>query len=105
MTSPTLIVDRHGRILAWSDEAARLLGHSAAEAIGRSIEIIIPGHLRGPHDAGFLRFVQTGLSHLPEVVTTSALHSSGEIVRLKISVKAVRNAQGEIAAVEATMFR
>jgi hypothetical protein len=47
--------------------------------------------------------VETGRSQLPEIVTTSALHKSGVIVKLQISVKAVRGAHGGIIAVDATM--
>ena len=101
--SSTLTVDRDGLILTWSADAERLLGYSAADAVGQSIEIIIPSRLRAPHKAGFRRFVQTGRSKLPEVVTTSALHKSGAIVRLKISVRAVHGEHGDIVAVDAAM--
>jgi PAS domain S-box-containing protein len=103
MVGPTLTVDRDGQILTWSEDAERLLGYSELDAVGQSVEIIIPHQLRGPHNAGFRRFVETGLSQLPEIVTTSALHKSGVIVKLQISVKAVRAAQGGIIAVDATM--
>ena len=80
-----------------------MLGYSSVDAVGQSVEFIIPAHLRGPHNAGFRRFVQTGQSKLPEVVTTSALHKCGQIVRLKLSVKAVRGAHGDIVAVDDAM--
>ena len=103
MPSATLTVDSAGLILTWSEDAKRLLGHSESEAVGRSVEMIIPPHLRGLHSAGFQRFVKTGVSRLPEIVTTPALHKNGAIVKLQISVKAVHGAQGEIIAVEAMM--
>ena len=68
----TLTVDTTGQICTWSREAEELLGYSASEAVGQSIEIIIPHHLRHRHSAGFSRFVQTGISTLPEVATTIA---------------------------------
>ena len=49
----TLVVDNKGRISSWSRNAEALLGYAEAEAIGRSIELIIPPHLRGRHHAGF----------------------------------------------------
>lgn len=101
MRAPTLTVDPAGQILTWNEDAEKLLGYSELEAVGQSIETIIPPHLRGAHNAGFRRFVMTGHSRLPEIVTTPALHKSGEIVRVKISVTAVYGAHGEIIAVEA----
>ena len=64
----TLTVDTSGRICAWSRDAEELLGYSEAEAIGQSIELIIPPQLRGRHDAGFGRFVKK-YPHLKDRVT------------------------------------
>jgi PAS domain S-box-containing protein len=105
MSSATLAVDTAGQILTWSEDAHKLLGYSELEAVGQSIEMIIPLHLRARHKLGFHRFVETGISRLPETVTTPALHKSGVIVRLQISVKAVQDTRGEIIAVKAMMKR
>jgi PAS domain S-box-containing protein len=101
--NPTLTVDATGRICTWSRQAEELLGYSRAKAMGQSIEIIIPPHLRARHGAGFARFVQTGISMLPEVVTTRGMHKSGKPLMLKISVKAVYGDGQKIVAVEAFM--
>ncbi len=99
----TLTVDTTGQIRSWSREAEELLGYSGLEAVGQSIEIIIPPHLRDRHWAGFGRFVQTGISALPEVVTTIAVHKTGQLVKLPISVKALYGDDKKIMAVEATL--
>jgi PAS domain S-box-containing protein len=103
MLNPTLTVDTSGTILSWSRDAEALLGYSPAEALGQSIVLIIPEHLRTRHRAGFGRFVQTGLSTLPEVVTTPMVHKNGETKTLLISVNAVRDISDRIIAVEATI--
>jgi PAS domain S-box-containing protein len=103
MPRVTLSVDCAGQILTWSEDAERLLGYTKLEAAGKSVKTIIPPHLRRRHEAGFQRFVQTGHSRLPEIVTTPALHKSGAIVRLQISVRAVYGEDGKIIAVEAIM--
>jgi PAS domain S-box-containing protein len=100
--SATLTVDTTGQIRAWSREAEELLGYSPSEAVGQSVEIIIPPHLRDRHWAGFGRFVQTGISVLPEVVTATAVHRNGQLVKLPISVKALYGDDNKIMAVEAT---
>ena len=100
----TLRVDRTGRIRAWSRQAEELLGYSAIEAVGQSIEIIIPQHLRERHRAGFARYVRTGISTLPEVTTTIAVHKTGKHMNLPISVKAIYGEDKEVAAVEATFY-
>jgi PAS domain S-box-containing protein len=100
----TLTVDPTGQICTWSREAEELLGYSASEVVGQSIEIIIPHHLRHRHRAGFGRFVQTGISTLPEVVTTIAAHKKGKLMKLPISVKALYGENQRIIAVEATFY-
>jgi PAS domain S-box-containing protein len=101
--SPTLAVDATGTICMWSGQAEDLLGYSRAEAMGQSIEIIIPQHLRARHWSGFGRYVQTGTSMLPEVVTSPAIHKTGKPLKLEISVKAVYGDGQKIVAVEAFM--
>jgi PAS domain S-box-containing protein len=100
---PTLAVDATGTICMWSGQAEDLLGYSRAEAMGQSIEIIIPQHLRARHWSGFGRYVQTGTSMLPEVVTSPAIHKTGKPLKLEISVKAVYGDGQKIVAVEAFM--
>ncbi len=97
----TLTIDTSGFILAWSREAEALLGYTEAEALGRSIELIMPEHLRARHHAGFARFVQTGVSTLPEVTSSPMVHKNGETIRPLISVKAVRDSNQKIVAVDA----
>ena len=100
----TLTVDTTGQICTWSRAAEELLGYSALEAVGQSIEIIIPHHLRQRHRVGFGRFVQTGISNLPEVTTTIAAHKTGKLMKLPISVKALYGENRRIMAVEATFY-
>jgi PAS domain S-box-containing protein len=99
----TLTVDTTGLIRMWSAEAEALLGYAEAEVMGRSIELIIPPHLRGRHHAGFGRYVQTGVSHLPEVTISPAVHKSGTITKVQVSVRPVYDESRKIVAVEAVM--
>ena len=103
MSNPTLTVDTTGVVIAWSRDAETLLGYSESEALGQSIELIMPEHLRGRHHAGFRRFVQTGVSTLPEITVSPMIHKNGETKRLQISVKAVRDDGQKIVAVQATI--
>ena len=99
----TLAIDTTGLIRMWSRDAEALLGYSESEAVGQSIELIIPPHLRGRHHAGFGRYVQTGVSHLPEIAISPAVHKTGTIVKLQISVRPVYDGRQKIVAVEAMM--
>jgi len=53
-----------GKITYWNPAAEDIFGHSASEAIGRPIEIIIPERFREYHVAGMKRVSTTGVSNL-----------------------------------------
>ncbi|MDN5757069.1 MAG: PAS domain S-box protein [Tomitella sp.] len=50
--------DTQGLIRLWNQGAEQLFGHSATQAVGRPVDIIIPDHLRDAHWAGFHRAMQ-----------------------------------------------
>jgi len=99
----TVRVDRNGTINHWDAAAERLFGFSELEAIGNSIELIIPSQSHACDGRGFARYVETGTSNLPEVVTTTGRHKNGQPVSVKISVRALVEPGGRITEVEAFM--
>jgi PAS domain S-box-containing protein len=79
-TAPTGIVmaDTAGVITAWSAGAERLLGHPAADAVGRSLDLIVPEAYRAAHWTGFRRAVATGVCRLDRQATNlPVLHRDG----------------------------
>jgi|SRR5215469_9859253 len=54
-----VMVDINGRITLWSLGAEALFGHRQAAAVGQTLDLIIPGHLRERHWAGFHRAMQS----------------------------------------------
>jgi PAS domain S-box-containing protein len=54
--------DEAGVIRFWNPGAERILGFAAAEAVGRSLDIIIPESLRARHWEGYGRVMRTGVS-------------------------------------------
>jgi PAS domain S-box-containing protein len=55
-----------------------LFGFSAAEALGQSLDLIVPEHLRAAHWRGFDDAMASGVQKLPGRPTlTRALHKSG----------------------------
>ncbi len=55
-----ICADRHGCVTHWNGAAERLLGWTAAEAIGQTLEMIVPRELRAAHAAGFARLATAG---------------------------------------------
>jgi PAS domain S-box-containing protein len=54
------VADREGIIQLWNAAAGAVFGY--AEAAGRSLDLIIPGHLRARHWEGFGKVMRTGVT-------------------------------------------
>lgn len=50
-----VVADTTGTITHWNAGAEELFGHAAPQAIGQSLDLIVPAHLRSAHWAGFHR--------------------------------------------------
>lgn len=59
-SSPNAVICASGSgiITEWNDGATAMFGYDASEAIGQSLDIIIPEHLRAAHHAGMRRNLQ-----------------------------------------------
>jgi PAS domain S-box-containing protein len=53
-----VVADADGTITWWSPGAEVLFGHSAAAALGQSLDLIVPDGLRARHWAGFARAME-----------------------------------------------
>jgi PAS domain S-box-containing protein len=58
-----IATDRAGMVNFWNPGATRIFGFTADEAIGQSLDLIIPPNLRARHWDGFNRVMATGESH------------------------------------------
>lgn len=89
-----------GNIVLWNRAAAALFGFEKDEAIGQSLDLIIPPHLRNAHWAGFEAAVESGRLKLGGKPTlTRAMHKSGRRVYVEMSFALVRSAEGVIGSV------
>ncbi|MEG3087770.1 putative bifunctional diguanylate cyclase/phosphodiesterase [Sphingomonas sp. PB4P5] len=74
-------------ILSWNSAAEQLFGHSAEQAVGQPLSIIIPDRLRAAHNAGLARAVQTGRARLAgHSVDILALHANGSEIPVDLSL-------------------
>ena len=90
--------DAKGVIRVWNAAASRLFGFSADEALGRSLDLIIPERLREAHWRGFDQAMQSGATRLGGQPTlTRGLHSDGRRLYVEMSFAVVRLPSGEVA--------
>ena len=68
----------NGSILLWNRAAERIFGYTEAEALGHSLDLIIPQRLRIRHWEGYRRVMQTGETRYgTEVLRVPAVHKDG----------------------------
>jgi len=78
--------NRQGVIERWNAAAARMFGFSAAEALGQSLDLMIPEHLRKAHWRGFDAAMASGKTRLGGRPTlTRGLHKSGQKLYVEMS--------------------
>ena len=61
-----VVSDAEGRIGFWNPGATRIFGFDAAEAVGQSLDLIIPEKLRARHWQGYRQVMETGQSRYGE---------------------------------------
>jgi two-component system, cell cycle sensor histidine kinase and response regulator CckA len=82
-----------GTIEAWNAGAERMYGYSAAEAVGRSVEMLFP-HDRAGELPGILAHVARGESI--EGLETVRVHKSGEPIDVALTISPIRARTGDI---------
>ena len=92
-----IVADREGRIVAWNRASEALFGHSAAEMMGQSLDVIIPEHLRAAHWSGFDKSLASGTTkYAGRVMTTRAVHKDGGKVYVDFSFELLKAADGSV---------
>ena len=85
-TEAVIYADEKGIIRVWNHASEEMFGFSQAEALGQSLDIIIPERLREAHWRGFNAAMASGTTkHGGKPTRTKALHSSGEAIFAEVS--------------------
>ena len=97
--SPVSLIhaDRDGVIRGWNAASEALFGYTAAEAIGQSLDLIIPEHLRKSHWAGYDRSLASGTTkYAGQVLLTRATHKDGRKLYVEFSFAMLKDAEGRV---------
>lgn len=93
-----VFADVEGVIRIWNKAAERLFGFGAAEAVGASLDLIVPERLRAAHWNGYRRAMASGATRLDGRPTiTRGLHRSGQRLYVEMTFAVVRGASGAVA--------
>jgi PAS domain S-box-containing protein len=91
MADAIVYVDAEGLIRVWNRGATRIFGFAEAEALGRSLDLIIPENLRERHWQGYRATMRTGQSRYGDgqLLSIPAVRKDGTRVSVEVHHRAV----------------
>lgn len=106
-----VVSDANGAINLWNPAAEHLFGFTKAEALGNSLDLIIPERLRERHWAGYRKTMASGETRYGhDLLRVPAVHKDGRALSIAFTVGLLygpqREVQGIVAAIrdETTRF-
>jgi PAS domain S-box-containing protein len=82
-----IVVDAHEKIVLWNAAATRIFGYSEDEALGNSLDLIIPERHRQRHNEGCRKSMDTGITRYgTSLLKVPALHQSGSMLSIAFTV-------------------
>ena len=100
MGDAVVVVDTAGLIVMWNPAATRIFGFTEEEALGRSLDIIIPERQRGRHWDGYAKTVETGITRYgTSLLRVPALHRDGATLSIAFTVALLTDEAGKVTAV------
>ena len=105
MSDAVVYSDRDGTIRFWNWGAARMFGHTTAEVVGQSLDLIIPEGLRARHWAGYHETMRTGQTRYGEGQTLSvpAIRKDGKRISVSFTIVPFLDDKGAMAGIAAIM--
>jgi len=99
----TIFAGTDGMIVVWNEAAETVFGHKAADAIGKSLDLIIPEQYRDAHWTGYDRALADGDTKFKgQALTTRAARADGETIYVDLAFAIIKDASGAVTGAMAT---
>jgi PAS domain S-box-containing protein len=94
-TEPALVLaEPSGVIRVWNPGAEALFGHRAADAIGQTLDLIVPPEFRERHWAGYRAAMAAGDGNVDHgAFNIPALHRDGTVMRVAVRLNVLHDAR------------
>jgi PAS domain S-box-containing protein len=105
MSDAVVYSDAAGRIQYWNRGAEGIFGFTASEAIGQSLDIIIPETLRKRHWEGYEATMRTGVTRYgaTDLLAVPAIRKDGSRLSTEFSIVPFRDQLGKMVGIAAIM--
>jgi PAS domain S-box-containing protein len=97
-----VVCDAAGAITVWNPAAERIFGFSESEALGQSLDLIIPDRQRQRHWDGYHKTMATGETRYGnDVLRVPALHKEGRPLSIAFTVAMLYTPDHKVSAIVA----
>jgi PAS domain S-box-containing protein len=99
-----IFADREGLMRLWNAGAETLFGYTAAEALGQSLDLLIPPSLRARHWEGYRRVMATGRTpYARQLLAVPGLRKDGTRLSLEFTVALIEATPGQVLGIAALL--
>jgi PAS domain S-box-containing protein len=99
-----IFADPTGVIRLWNSGAETMFGHSAGEAVGQTLDLIIPDRLRPRHWDGYHKVIATGVTRFGrELLATPAIRKDGRRISIEFSIALLKDDAGKVLGAAAVV--
>ncbi len=92
-----LFADRDGKIRLWNAGAEALFGYPAQEALGQSLDLIVPERQRARHWEGWARVMASGVTKYgSDPLAVPAMRKDGSRISIEFNIVLLRAPAGEL---------
>ena len=97
-----MVCDAAGAIRLWNKAAERIFGFTEAEALGQSLDMIIPQRQRGRHWEGYHKTMETAVTKYgADVLRVPALHKDGHTLSIAFTVSMLFSEDQKVTGIAA----
>ena len=104
MADAVMVCDAKGLITLWNPASERMFGHTEAEALGQSLDMIIPQRQQQRHWDGYHQTMKTGITKYGhDLLKVPALHKDGHTLSIAFTVSLLHAADGSVSGIAAVV--
>ena len=104
MPEAVIFADRQGMVRLWNRAAETMFGYSADEALGQSLDLIVPERFRARHWEGYRHVMATGVtSYGQRLLAVPAMRKDGQRISIEFSIALLKDERGEVTGAAAVV--
>jgi PAS domain S-box-containing protein len=97
-----MVCDARGAIVLWNAASERIFGFTPEQALGQSLDLIIPERQRNRHWEGYHQTMETAVTKYgADLLRVPALHRDGHTLSIAFTVSMLKSADGKVDGIVA----